>query len=107
VGEGFAPVELMVPVSGWDAPHSFYFHSDASYFKHVPVVHKRNHRLVVERGTIDDGTRKLARRRMLEGQRCGVLRNELGACVIVPDGEVVVDVRGLYAERLRFIIDGL
>jgi len=107
VGDGFEPVELLVPVAGWEAPHSFYFHSEASYFKHVPVVRKRNHRLEVERGEVDDETRKLARRRVLEGQRCGLLRNELGGITVVPDGEVAVDVRALYGERFRFILDGL
>jgi hypothetical protein len=101
------PVDLLVPVDGWEPGRTFYFHSESPLFAAVPVLAKRDHRVTVRRGQVSDEARKLIGRRMVEGQTCGVLANELGGLCVVPDGEVATDVRAVYAERIRFIVDGM
>jgi hypothetical protein len=101
------PVDLVVPVQGWEPGSTFYYHRESPRFAHVPVLRKLNHKVTVIRGDVSDQDRKLIGRRMVEGQTCGVLANELGGLCVVPDGEVATDVRALHAERVRFIVDGL
>jgi hypothetical protein len=105
--EPFEPVDLIVPVDGWDPGQSYYFHRDAPLFATVAVLRKRDHKVTVVRGRISDAERKIVGRRIVEGQTCGVLTNELGGLCVVPDGEIASDVRAVYAERVRFIVDGL
>jgi hypothetical protein len=101
------PIDLLVPVDGWERGRTFYFHSDSPLFALVPVLRKVNHRVTVRRGEVSEEDRKVIGRRMVEGQTCGVLGNELGGLCVVPDGEIATDVRAVYAERVRFIVDGL
>lgn len=105
--DGLEPVELIVPVAGWDSGRALYFHRDSPLFATVPVLRKRDHRVTVVRGLLSDEDRRLMGRRMVEGQTCGVLSNELGGACVVPDGEVASDVRAVHGERIRFIVDGM